>query len=552
MQMSKTLREGAARFSAHLMPALALGLMGLVAPAASWAQQGAQEGTEMSVEPEFPLYQAVLGPLTRGITTDSPGAQAYYKQGLQMKYAFTLPAAVASFVEAQRQDPECAMCYFGEAWARGPFLNGGMQAANAPLAFEAIQKAIDLPEASGTPVERALIEAMALRYTEEEDEDRRPQLDSAYAQAMADVYRAYPDDLDVGTLYAESLMLLDTRRALYRLDDPAVQRFHAVLEEVLAKDITHPGSCHLYVHATEATEAPGKAEECADLLGNSIPGSSHINHMPSHTYNEIGRWNSAVRSNIEAWHSDQRAAWEEGVSYAATHNLHMLFFAGSMAGQGGVSLRAAKAYADQVPDGIFYEALVLLRFGWFDEILELEEIPEQPIQRGLFEFARGYAYLRGGEADIARVYLSRVREAAANTPEDVQMRGRHTARQLLGITAGILEGEILREEGLLDEAIAVLEDAVELHEGLAYDEPEPLNFGAHHWLGATLLEADRPEEAEEIYRASLVMHPHNGWSIYGLEQALRAQGRAAEADETRAYLREVWTETDTLIRSSRF
>ena len=126
MQMSETLREGAARFSAHLMPALALGLMGLVAPAASWAQQGAQEGTEMSVEPEFPLYQAVLGPLTRGITTDSPGAQAYYKQGLQMKYAFTLPAAVASFVEAQRQDPECAMCYFGEAWARGPFLNGGM------------------------------------------------------------------------------------------------------------------------------------------------------------------------------------------------------------------------------------------------------------------------------------------------------------------------------------------------------------------------------------------------------------------------------------------
>ena len=552
MQLSETPQEGVARLRAHLVPIFALGLMGLIAPVVSWAQQGAQEGPEMSVQPEFPLYQAVLGPSTRDITTDSPGAQAYYKQGMQMMYAFTLPAGLASFEEAQRQDPNCAMCYFGEAWARGPFLNGEMRASNAPLAFEAIQKALDLGEESATLVERALIEAMSLRYIEEEDEGRRPQLDSAYAQAMAEVYRAYPDDLDVGTFYAESLMLLNPARALYRLEDPAVRRFHGVLEEVLAKNITHPWACHLYVHATEATEAPGKAEACADLLGRSIPGSSHINHMPSHTYNEIGRWNSAVRSNIEAWHSDQRAAWEEGVSYAATHNLHMLFFAGSMAGQGGVSLRAAKAYTDQVPDGIFYEALILLRFGWFDEILKLEEIPEQPIQRGLFEFARGYAYLRSGEADIARVYLNRVREAAANTPEDVKIRGRHTARQLLGITAGILEGEILREEGLLDEAVTVFEDAVELHEGLAYDEPEPLNFGAHHWLGAALLEIDRPEKAEEIYRASLVMHPHNGWSIYGLEQALRAQGRNAEADEARAYFQEVWTETDTLIRSSRF
>ena len=401
MQMLKISRREVGRCGTHMLPLCALVLLGLVAPSASWAQQS-QEASE---EPEVALLTAVTGPLSRGITTAYPDAQAYFDQGLQMMYAFTIDKGLDSFVEAQRRDSDCAMCYFGEAWARGPFLNGRMRPSNAPLAFEAIQTAIVLAEESATPVERALINAMALRYTEEEDADRRPQLDSMYARAMEEVYQDFPDDLDVGTLYAESLILLDPTRANYRLGDPSVQRFHAVLEAVLERDITHPGACHIYIHATEATEEPGKAELCADLLGASIPGSSHINHMPSHTYNRIGRWNSAVRSNLDAWHSDQRVAWEEGVSYGATHNLHMLLFAGSMAGQGAVSLLAAKTYADQVNGGVFYEALVLFRYGWFDEILELEEAPQQPIQRGLFEFAQGYAHLRSGDADLAGVYL---------------------------------------------------------------------------------------------------------------------------------------------------
>ena len=553
MQMLETPRCRVGRFGVHLFSVYAFVLLGLVAPSTSWAQQSAEEGSETSGEPEVALLTAVTGPFTRDITTAYPSAQAYFNQGLQMMYAFTIPNAVESFEEAQRQDPDCAMCYYGEAWARGPFLNGRMRPSNAPLAYEAIQTAIVLAEESGTPSERALINAMALRYTEEEDADRRPQLDSMYSRAMAEIYLDFPDDLDVGTLYAESLILLDPVRANYRLGDPSVQKFHRVLEAVLAKDINHPGACHIYIHATEATEEPGKAESCADLLGASIPGSSHINHMPSHTYNRIGRWNSAVRSNLDAWHSDQRTAWREGVSYAATHNLHMLLFAGSMAGQGAVSLLAAQAYADQVEGGVFYEALVLLRYGWFDQILELEEAPtpEQPIQRSLFEFAQGYAHLRSGEVDLAGVYLKRVKEAAATLPESTQIRGA-TARQLLGIAGGVLEGEMLRDEGRLEEAIEVFEAAVELHDGLPYTEPEALNFAPRHWLGAALLEAERAEAAEEVYRAALVKHPHNGWSIYGLEQALRAQGRGAEADEARSWFREAWYRTDTLIRSSRF
>jgi tetratricopeptide (TPR) repeat protein len=529
----------------------ALVLVGLAAPSSFLVGQDSEQGDD---EPEVKLLTAVTGPLHRDITTAFPDAQAFFDQGLQMMYAFTIPNAVESFEEAERRDPDCAMCYFGEAWARGPFLNGRMRPSNAPLAYAAIQKAIVLAEESGSPSERALINAMALRYTEEEDGDRRPQLDSLYSRAMAVVYEDFPDDLDIATLYAESLILLNTTRADYRLGDPFVQSFHRVLEEVLAKDITHPGACHIYIHATEATEEPGKAEACADLLGASIPGSSHINHMPSHTYNRIGRWDSAVRSNLDAWHSDQRVAFEEGVSYAATHNLHMLLFAGSMAGQGAVSLLAAEAYADQVRGGVFYEALVMLRYGWFDKILDIsDETPEtdRPIQRGLFQFAQGYAHLRSGEADLARVYLERVKDAAATLPESTQIRGA-TAARLLGTAAGILEGEILREEGLLDPAIRVFEEAVELYAPIPYAEPEALNFSPRHWLGAALLEAGRAGEAEQVYRDALVHHPHNGWSIYGLEQALLAQGRDAEADEARAHFRAAWSNTDTLIRSSRF
>jgi tetratricopeptide (TPR) repeat protein len=539
------------RLTMKMFPVYAVAVSCLLAPSTSRAQEASPE---TSAQPEVRILSAVLGPLTRDITTAYPDAQAFFDQGLQMMFAFTIPNALESFQEAERRDPDCAMCYFGEAWARGPFLNGRMRPSNAPLAYAAIRKAIVLAEEAATPAERGLINAMALRYTEEEDADLRPRLDSIYSRAMAELYQDFPDDLDIATLYAESLILLNPTRANYRLGDPFVQSFHRVLEAVLAKDITHPGACHIYIHATEATEEPGRAEDCADLLGASIPGSSHINHMPSHTYNRIGRWDSAVRSNLDAWHSDQRVTFEEGVSYGATHNLHMLLFAGSMAGQGAVSLLAAEAYADQVEGGVFYEALVMLRYGWFEKVLALEdETPsfEMPIQRGLFQFAQGYAHLRAGEADLARVYLARVKEAAATLPESTQIRGA-TAARLLGTAAGILEGEILREEGLLDEAIRVFEDAVELYAPIPYSEPEALNVSPRHWLGAALLEVGRAGEAEQVYRDALVQHPHNGWSIYGLEQALRSQGREAEADEARAWFREAWPNTDTLIRSSRF
>ncbi len=495
---------------------------------------------------EAAYYAEALGSLTRPVTTRSFRAQQFFDQGLQMMYAFTPLRAARSFRQAQREDPDCAMCYWGEAWAWGPYLNGGMGPDDAPRAHERIVRAQELAADHASEVERALIQAMAIRYAPEHDEDARRKMDSLYADAMADVYDRFPHDLDVGTLYSEALMLLQPRRGRWDIEKPAVRKIHAVLEAVLALEITHPGACHLYIHATEPTIRPDKAEACADHLGASIPGASHIQHMPSHTYNRVGRWGDAVRANLAAWHSDLRA--EEDLAWAIypSHNLHMLLFAASMDGQGAVAIQAGRDYGKLVPSGNFYEALTMLRFGRFEEILGLDDPPTEAIQRGFWDFSRGYAYLRHDQPERAQVYLERVRVATEAMPASESFRG-HAGADLLAVVAGILEAEILRYEGRGEEAVAVLEAAVEIEDGLRYDEPEPLNFSARHWLGNTLLELERPDEAEAVFEIALDDHPHNGWSLFGLEAALRAQGRDVVADEIHLRFQEAWVRSDTWL-----
>ena len=518
------------------------------------ADRGGDDAALPPVEEPMPLYDAsVLGSFSRTVTTDSADAQAYFTQGIVLMYAFTPANAVNAFREAEQRDPDCAMCYWGEAWTLGPYLNAKMDGDDVPRAYEVIQWAGGLAESHASPVERRLIEAMAQRYEPVHDSAGRIRLDSAYANAMADVYRDYPNDLDVGVLYAESLMLLEPRRGAWDIDKPAVRRIHQVLEAVLTQDIRHPGACHFYIHATEPTSEPGKSEACAEYLGDAIPGASHVVHMPSHVYNRIGRWDDAVRANIKAYHTDQRAAWDQGFAIYPSHNLHMLVFSASNAGQGAIAILAGKDYGKLESDGAgaFYEALALLRFGRFDDILELDDPPTDAIPLGLWRFARGYAHLKQGQPDSARSYLAMMEAAIGTTPDTVRFRG-HPAESLLGVTAGILSGELGWQEGRLDEAIVTFEEAVVLEDQIRYDEPEPLNFSARDWLGAALLEADRPADAEQVYRAALEDHPNNGWSLFGLEQALRAQGREREADEVGFRYAESWAMADALLRASRF
>jgi tetratricopeptide (TPR) repeat protein len=420
-----------------------------------------------------------------------------------------------------------------------------MNAEEAPHAYAAARKALSLGS-RGTPKERALIEAIAVRYVETFDATKRVEQDRAYAAAMQKVSAQYPDDLDIATLYADALFLLEPRRGSRDHTDPNVQRLHQVLESILTRDVRHPGACHLYVHATESTAVPGRAESCAEFLGLSIPGASHINHMPSHTWNEVGRWGDSVRANLMAWHSDLKAAVGEGFAIYPEHNLHMLLYAASYDGQGAIAMRAGKDYAKLTGDS-FYEVLTLVRFGRFDEVLEVTNRPKPDIQGGLWDFAQGYAHLKRGDRDFAALYLSRVKKAAESSTAGFRV---HTAKDLLTIAAGILEGEMQRTAGDLSGAIASFQRAASMQEGLVYDEPEPLPFSAFHWLGAALLEAGRFDDAEQAYRAELKDHPHNGWSLLGVQQALA--GKGTSSPEVDADLAASWSRADTWIRSSRF
>ncbi len=494
------------------------------------------------------LIKAALGPFTRPISSKSSEAQAFFNQGFQLTYAFARPEAVRSFREAEIRDPECAICYWGEAWAWGSNLNWAMAPEEAPFAYAAIQKAVALAAAHATPVERALIRAMSVRYVERFEPARRADQDRAYADAMKTVVDAFPDDLDAATLYAEALFLLEPRAGARDIASPNVQRIVGVLERTLKADIHHPGACHLYIHLTEATSEPGRAAACAEFLGRSIPGASHINHMPSHVWTQIGRWGDAVRASLDAWHSDLKSlVGAGGVATYPWHDLQMLVFAASMDGQGAIAMQAGRDYARMTQNPI-YLLLTFVRFGRFEDILQdMKTRTPGGLSGPAWDFAQGYAHLRAGDRDTAKKNLIALQDAA-NT--STAAFGTNSAKKVFGILAGILEGEIALGAGDHPAALAAFEKAVSVEDSLVWDEPEPLPFSARHWLGAGLLETGRPGDAEAVYRADLKKHPHNGWSLLGLAQSLEAQKKPTR-DVGEEFDRS-WARSDTWIRSSRF
>jgi len=492
------------------------------------------------------LFTTGLGTFTRPISSRNAEAQKFFDQGFQMMYSFARLDAVRSFREAWKRDPNCAICYWGEAWAWGSYLNGPMPADQSPFAYYALQKAISLKDVQASPIERDFIDALSVRYVEKFDVKTRRQQDEAYAESMRKLAEKYPNDLDAVTLYGDALFLLEPRRGTRDVNAPNIKRLHGVLESVLAKDKQHPGACHLYVHATESTVKPDLAVACAEFLGKSIPGASHIQHMPSHTWNEVGRWADSVRANLEAWHSDLKADIGEGFAIYPDHNLHMLLYAASMDGQGAIAMQAGKDYTKRTGDTM-YQVLTLIRFGRFDEVIEVTKRPEREVPAGVWDFSQGYARLKLGDVDFARLYLGRVKKTADTSTQEFRS---HPAKRLLGLLANILEGEILWKEKDLPGAIAAFERATQLDDELEYDEPEPLPFTARHWLGAALVDAKRFADAEKVYRDELKDHPHNGWSLIGLQQALKGQGKSdPEVDKD---LAASWARADHWVRASRF
>ena len=467
------------------------------------------------------LFDSAMGDFHFPISSDNEMAQAYFDQGFQLMYSFAKDDSARSFQASNMADPDCAICYWGEAWSWGSYLNGAMTSAQAPRAYNALQQALARID-SATAKEADMIRALAVRYIEDFDPETRRIQDQAYADAMGKLAAKYPDDLDIATLYGESLFLLEERRGYRALDNPDVTRLHGVLLGVLEKDIRHPGACHLLVHATESTPTPELAAPCARFLGSSIPGASHINHMPSHTWNEMGLWHDAVVANTRAWHSDQKAAIGEGFAIYPTHNLTMLYYAASMGGESAAAVQASKDLA-KLNSNTSMHSMALVRFGRFDEILDITNPPTGEINISMYDFSQGYAALKLGDTDKARAAMQSLKELTETTTARFRF---HAGKDIVGALAGILEGEIAWSEGNIEAAAEAFRLATDYYDNLNYDEPEPLPFSPRHWLGAAYMELQAYDNALEVYRQDLSEHPHNIWALFGIQQALKMMGES--------------------------
>jgi tetratricopeptide (TPR) repeat protein len=512
-------------------------------------------------QPTVPLYND-LGSHRRTVTTRVPLAQQYFDQGLRLVYGFNHAEAIRSFTRATELDPTCAMCWWGIAYAYGPHVNAGMDSASGVLAYKAAQQAL-AQSRTASPVDRAYVEAVATRYAAVPPAARAA-LDSAYARAMAAVAQAHPDDLDAQALYAEALM--DLRPWNYWTPEgkpyPQTEEIVRRLEGAIARNSEHPGACHYYIHAVEAV-TPEKAVPCAERLARLMPGVGHMVHMPAHIYIRVGRYGDAAQSNVHAIHSDetfiegQKPVTVYSLAYYP-HNIHFLAFVSTLAGKSAQALEASRTLKTKVnldvARGVFmlqemvpYHVLTLTTFGRWDEVLA-EPLPPSDIRMplALAYYARGVALAAKGRFAEARIALDTVKAVDAATAADADQK---TA---VSVAAHALAGEIATRSGNADEGIAHFREALKIEEAGLYFEPPRWYYPVRHSLGAALLRAGKAVEAEAVYREDLKRFPENGWSLFGLTAALKAQGKTAEAAAVDARFQKAWAGADVKLTASRY
>lgn len=517
--------------------------------------------------PLIPLFDN-LGDHTHKVTTKSTEAQQYFDQGLRFLFGFNHGAAIRSFKEAARHDPKCAMAHWGIALANGPHINFPVvPPPAAEFAWKELQLARQFaPQAS--PVEQALIEALGHRYANPQPDDRSP-LDRAYADAMRQVWQKFSDDTDVGVFFAEAMMDLRPwdQWTPEGQAQPGTDEILATLEAVLQLDLQHPFANHLYIHALEASSHPERALTAADRLRTLQPGLAHNVHMPSHIYIRVGRWQDAIDSNVEAVAADQAYRKLAGPAkgllpiYAA-HNQHMLAYAAMMTGQAELSLRHIRDLVNGLPAetledfGPFVEGFlampleVYVRFGRWDDVLAEPEHPAtEPFTHAFQHAARGIAFAAKGDTGAARLEQVHFVEAAKAVPPEATT-GNNTNQAILTVVTPMLEGEILVREGKIDEGVAHLRAAVVAEDQLRYDEPPGWLIPVRHSLGATLMANGRYAEAEQVYREDLARLPGNGWSLFGLSEALMLGHKTTEAMIVRSQFEKVWSKADLIITSS--
>src|SRR6266566_3974853 len=505
-----------------------------------------------------------LGTHRRSVTHASPDAQRWFDQGLNVVFAFNHDEAIRAFTKAAALAPACAMAHWGVAYANGPHINNTqVDTEHAGAAWAALQRAqAAAPKAS--PVEQALIAALAKRYANPQPADRAP-LDAAYAEAMRSVRAAFPDDADVAALAAEAEM--DVHPWNYWKADgtpqPWTPEIRRVVEAGLAIDARHPMLSHLYIHVLEAGPDVARATAAADILRDLQPGLGHMVHMPSHIYVRTGRWADAVEASQRAIAADAAytAKRPRQGFYAVymAHNQHMLAYAAMMSGQSALALQAARGLVAGIPPEFraasaslidLYYAMpleVLMRFGRWEEILAAPDFEEDlPGSRALRHAARAIAHAARGEVAQAREKQRLFLAARMKVGKDA-VYGNNPVSAVLDVAERLLTGELLYREGDLEEGLAELRKAVALEDALRYDEPPEWIQPVRHALGAALTNSGRHDEAEKVFREDLRIAPENGWALYGLARALEARNQKEESKRVHARFEAVWQKADVQI-----
>ncbi len=512
-------------------------------------------GTDDSAGP--PLWDG-LGDLSFAITTTDPLAQKYFDQGLRLTYAFNHAEAYRAFRKARELDPQCALCYWGEAFVLGANINAPMAEGAMQPAFVALTAA-KARAAGASERERALIDALAARYTNDPKADPAA-LAEAYADAMAAVHARFPADQDIAVLFADSVMNTspwDYWELDGRTPKGGIGAGIAAIEGVLALNPDHPGAIHLYIHLTEASATPERAEPFADRLAALMPGAGHVVHMPSHTYYRVGRYLDSLKTNLAAVQADEtffaRARASDLYAYGYyPHNIHFALVSAQMAGDAEHMIWAAERLPGKISDKVAAE------IGWIQAILPapyfahaqfsapevvlgLEDPGDRfPYVKGMWHYARGVALAGQGDLEAARAEAGRISEINRSADFSMLLAWAVPAPDLLNLARHVLEARIAEAAGDLDQAIDEFGLAVQIQDLLAYMEPPYWYYPVRQSLGAALLMAGRADEAAVVFEKSLIAAPNNGWALYGLTAAQEAAGDQAGAALTAKLFERAW------------
>jgi tetratricopeptide (TPR) repeat protein len=520
--------------------------------------------------PGMPLAPRLqnLGSHTFTVTTSSERAQLFINQGLNLAYGFNHAEALRAFAEAARLDPSCAMAHWGQALVLGPNINAPMNADDEPKAFAAVQKAMAL-RAGASEREQGYIEALAKRYTGNAAD--RQTADRAFAHAMSELVDDHPEDLDARAIYAEALMDLRPWNYWTRDGQPydETREIQKSLEYILSKNPNHPGALHYWIHLWEPTDTPERAEAEADRLLPLMPGAGHVVHMPAHIYQRVGRHADVVKSNQLAVQADEdyiaqcRAQGLYPLGYYP-HNIHFIWMGATASGQRKVALDAARKVAAAIPAEALGSVPILqgflvvpywamVRFGEWDAILADKGPRHDTVfTRGAWRYARAMALTAKGRLTDADAELARLRTLVNDPSLKSQVTfSTNTGYAILRIAPEVVAGEIAARRKQWNTALLHLERAVRYEDGLIYQEPADWHAPVRQNLGAVLLAAGRPDEAEAVYWEDLRKNPGTGWALYGLLQALKAQKKTDDAALVESRFKAAWKDADVTLTASR-